>query len=288
MSNGLGVTKYGYDAFNRRVSKVGPMGAVYYVHESDDVAIEVDGGGAVKADYVYGPRVDEPLIMRRGGVDYYYTTDGLGSVVGVVKADGSVVESYSYDVYGKATITANGSVVGKSTISNPIGFTGRWIDEESGNYYYRARMYHPGLGRFLQRDPLGYYDSPNAYAYVLNNPANWVDPSGLMGMLCRSSLLAEDEFPIPAESLGSIRNNSPKMPKNYKAPTNPPQLPLPPEQIPNGWRIRVDGPDDLYPNGHWHIEKPLDNGGWQPINPSTMKPGPPHETHVPLPPGYFV
>jgi len=40
-------------------------------------------------------------------------------------------------------------------------------------------MYSPALGRFLQRDPLGYYDSMNLFEYVGNNPGNFVDPWGL-------------------------------------------------------------------------------------------------------------
>jgi RHS repeat-associated protein len=58
-------------------------------------------------------------------------------------------------------------------------FTGRFYDEESGLYYYRARYYDPTLGRFLQRDPLGYRAGPTLYAYVDNNPWQSADPAGL-------------------------------------------------------------------------------------------------------------
>ena len=41
-------------------------------------------------------------------------------------------------------------------------------------------MYDPKLGRFLQRDPLGYVDSMNLFSYVTNNPTNFVDSYGLL------------------------------------------------------------------------------------------------------------
>ena len=58
-------------------------------------------------------------------------------------------------------------------------FTGREYDAESGLYHYRARAYSPVIGRFLQRDPIGYYDSMNLFEYAQNNPINWLDPLGL-------------------------------------------------------------------------------------------------------------
>lgn len=62
-------------------------------------------------------------------------------------------------------------------------FTGRFNDEETGLYYYRARYYDPETGRFVQRDPAGYSEGPNLFQYVGCNVPNFRDSSSRFGFL---------------------------------------------------------------------------------------------------------
>jgi RHS repeat-associated protein len=73
--------------------------------------------------------------------------------------------------------------------------TGQAALPELQLYHYKARVYDPNLGRFLQTDPVGYNVDLNLYQYVYGDPLNLVDPSGLQqscedvgASSCRSSV----------------------------------------------------------------------------------------------------
>src|SRR6185437_6073243 len=93
-----------------------------------------------------------------------------------------------YDAYGNTLIFSAAGTGGNWWANDAVTtttpaceflFTGRQYNPETGNYWYRARYYHPGLGRFLSRDPLGYADGMSQYVIVSNNPVIYLDPHGL-------------------------------------------------------------------------------------------------------------
>jgi len=117
--------------------------------------------------------------VNAAGRHYYYHFDGLGSVIALTDSSGKTVEIYRYSAFGQTTIyNAQNHPIAASQVDNIYYFTGRQLDTETGLYYYRARMYSPALGRFMQTDPAGYADGMNWYAYCGNNPIIYVDPSG--------------------------------------------------------------------------------------------------------------
>lgn len=176
------VATYTYDAMNRRVSKSVVDGNITttYTYSGSQVLEEAENG-TFKRSYIYGNYVDEPLAMYDAvnNKTYTYIRDRQYSIVGLVDENGAVIESYKYSAYGLRTVfDANGDEIACTNYNNYYGYTGRRFDEESGLWYYRNRMYSAELGRFLQRDPAGYVDGMNLYAYVMNNPMSYLDPTG--------------------------------------------------------------------------------------------------------------
>jgi RHS repeat-associated protein len=197
-----GDATYVYDALGRRLAKVVGAETTYFIYDHrHQVVEERSGSDQLLAHYTYGAALDEPITYERDGLTYYYHRDALGSVTEVSDAAGALVERYEYQVYGQVTIYDPGGVeLPASAIGNPYLFTSQRLDPESGNYYFRARYYAPGLGRFLQMDPLGFSDGVNLYQYAHNQPTLLTDPTGLFAVKAGYSFkarLAAGPLPWP-------------------------------------------------------------------------------------------
>ncbi|WP_337880950.1 RHS repeat-associated core domain-containing protein [Rheinheimera sp.] len=135
---------------------------------------EYNSSGTLLRRYVHGAGSDDPLVWFEGsgtGSPSYLLTDERGSVIAETNASGTVTTPHQYGPYGEPI----------NSSASRFRYTGQILLPGTELYHYKARVYHPKLGRFLQTDPLGYKDGINWYAYVGNDPMNMVDASGLCG-----------------------------------------------------------------------------------------------------------
>ena len=129
----FGSASYTYDPFGRRLSKTINSTTTRFLYDGDDLLAETDSAGTLTASYLYGPGIDAPLRMVRGGITSYYHTDALGSIVALTDPTGVVVERAAYDVFGSPQLTDGaGTPLPQSARGNRFLFTGREYDQETG------------------------------------------------------------------------------------------------------------------------------------------------------------
>jgi RHS repeat-associated protein len=104
----------------------------------------------------------------------FYHYDGSGNVTQLTDTSGAVVASYAYDSFGN-TLSATGA----QAAANPYRYQTKEQHAASGLYDFGFRFYSPGLGRWLNRDPLREDGGLNLYAAFANNPGAFADPYGL-------------------------------------------------------------------------------------------------------------
>lgn len=108
-------------------------------------------------------------------------------------------------------------------------FAGQWFDAETGLYHNGFRDYHPGLGRYVQSDPIGLAAGWNTYAYVENSPLAQTDPSGLSAEDVIEIALAFNES-VSDMTRKRIRNENPRINNIFGKEEYGPKYPwLPPE-----------------------------------------------------------
>jgi RHS repeat-associated protein len=158
-----------YDYTGRRVRKtVNAASVIRYPFPGYEIASD-----GVITKFVAGHA------KRSTGERLFYHTDHLGGTHVITDITGLRVQLVEYDPWGKV-------VRSEGTADTTHGFTGQFLDPESGLMYYGGRYYDPVLGRFISPDPfvqsLTNPQTLNRYAYVLNNPVNRIDPTGYFSL----------------------------------------------------------------------------------------------------------
>lgn len=155
---------FAYDPFGRRVSKEFNGQASQYVYDAFDIVRELSGRVAI--DTLRSLNIDEPLVRAGEG----YLADALGSITALTDGSGTTMAQYTYEPFGRTA--------GAGATANPFQYVGRENDQTK-MYYFRARYYHPTMGRFISEDPLAFTLPGNPYEYGRNRPLSLTDPYGL-------------------------------------------------------------------------------------------------------------
>ncbi|HDH12596.1 MAG TPA: RHS repeat protein [Nitrospirae bacterium] len=170
------IAEYYYDPFGRRLWKEVSGVRTYYFYSDEGLIGEYDASGTEIKTYGYGPDSiwgTNPMFQKVGTDYYWYINDHLGTPQVIIDTTGRVVWAATYDSFGNAQIST-------AEIENNLRFAGQYYDGETGLHYNWFRYYDPVAGRYLRTDPIGFAGGDlNLYAYVTNNPVNFVDPFGL-------------------------------------------------------------------------------------------------------------
>lgn len=182
-TNGTNTVDFGYDPRNRCVKRIINGTTTYYYFDDWNMIEERNATGILTASYIHGAMIDEVISMNNVLGSFFYHHDALGSIIALTNKNGNAVEKYTYDVFGAPAIKdKNGNIIIASAFGNRFMFTGREYIQELSLCDYRNRMYSPGLGRFLQIDPLRFKAGDyNYYRYVINNSINKKDSFGTDG-----------------------------------------------------------------------------------------------------------
>ena len=166
-----------YDGFDRRVRILEKTyNGTIWITDSDNVFIW-DGSEILQKRDSTGSTVVRSYFgngFEEDSVDYYYTKDHLGSIREVVAADGATVHAvYDYSPWGEVT------GIGDSSVASDFLYTGHYFHAPSNLFLTHYRAYDPELGKWLSRDPIAENGGINLYAYVGNDPVNFLDYLGL-------------------------------------------------------------------------------------------------------------
>ena len=214
---------YVVDAENRRVGKmVNGTLAEGFLYDGDRIVAQVNGNTLVGfpllghfhaqqlrrqesnsnasnglvSQFIYASHATSPDYMISGGVTYRIFSDHLGSPLLVVNTStGVIAEQITYDEFGNVLSDTNPGF-------QPFGFAGGVYDQDTNLIRFGARDYDPSTGRWTAKDPISFDGGDtNLYGYVLDDPVNGIDPSGLQQCTtCKLKEFKEHEKKEPPKS----------------------------------------------------------------------------------------
>lgn len=190
-----GTNTYAWDAENRLVridySGIGNQSEFSFDCFGRNILLIEQNGGSLSSTKQFiwcgNRRVEErdassvlkKQFFKRGekilSVVSYFSKDHLGSIRELSSSNGSLQSQYLYTPFGDT------STISEMVVSD-FKFTGYMDHVRSKLYLTRTRQYNRSIGRYISRDPIFERSGSNIFTYVLNDPINLKDPSGLMAV----------------------------------------------------------------------------------------------------------
>ena len=174
---------YGHDHHRRHMTETvdSVTRSKTYIGNCEFVQSATEGNYALT--YLYGPSGIYAVAKKVGDNEtlYYVHTDHLGNWTLITDKNRNVLQRCYFDAWGDVNMT-NGNGISVDKLMFDRGFTGHEHHYDFGLINMNGRMYDPYTSMFLSPD--NYIQAPdnsqsfNRYAYCLNNPLKYTDPSG--------------------------------------------------------------------------------------------------------------
>ena len=158
-----------YDGEGLRAGLIENGRKMTFLYHNGEILTECDGESAPVRRHIRGIGLSCVQTIQDNAYHSYHQ-DEQGSTAYITGQGRKTENIYQYDAFGNL-------LEQKEAVTNRILYTGQQYDQETGQYYLRARYYNPVVGRFLQEDTYR-GDGLNLYAYCANNPVVYYDPSG--------------------------------------------------------------------------------------------------------------
>ena len=182
-----GTYAFTYDDNGVRQSKTKDGVTTTYYYDGNTLIAEVTGNEIVV--YLYdangapvGMQYRNDTYTKNKWDTYWFEKNLQGDILAVYDYTGKCLVQYSYDPWGKVSISYSNDGASTSAAKNSLTYRGYYYDKDLGLYYLISRYYDANTGRFISAD--GYVSTGqgltgyNMFAYCGNDPINRVDPEG--------------------------------------------------------------------------------------------------------------
>ncbi|MFG6468303.1 RHS repeat-associated core domain-containing protein [Roseateles sp. BYS87W] len=180
--------EYTYDTMAHRIKRAQWTGSstsartitVYAYDQSHHLLGEYAADGTALTEYVWLGDTPVAVIKTAGaGMQLYAVhTDHLDTPRMLLDAAGNLRWRWMGEPFG-AMPAEEQPTAGQPAVQHNLRFPGQEYEALGGKHYNYFRVYDPGLGRYVQSDPIGLAGGINTYAYVNGNPLMYMDPYGL-------------------------------------------------------------------------------------------------------------